>query len=78
MRLAGFFTSAPMTTKHDTLSSGVQAIPAVTLVGTQVFGLHLNEWAALFGIGFIVIQAAYLLWKWRREAERKANEGEST
>ena len=46
-----------------------QAVPSVALVGTQVLGLGLPDWAAVFGIVFIVIQGAYLLWKWRKESK---------
>jgi hypothetical protein len=59
-----------MTTKHETMSNIVQAIPATTLVGVQVFGLSLPDWAAIVGIAFVCLQAVYLLWRWHKEAKK--------
>lgn len=59
-----------MSTKHETMGNVIQAIPATTLVGAKVFGLSLPDWAALFGIAFVVLQAVYLLWRWRRESKK--------
>jgi hypothetical protein len=53
--------------KHDTVSAVVQATPSAALVGTYILGFSLPEWAAIFGIGFVVLQAFYLLWKWQKE-----------
>lgn len=43
-----------------------------------VTGLTLNEWVAVVTIAYIVIQAAYLVWKWRRDFRAsKAPKGEA-
>ena len=54
-------------TDHPVVQNAVPLAPAAALVGSQILGLSLPDWAAIFGIAFIVIQGAYLLWKWRRE-----------
>lgn len=56
--------------KNELPASAVQAIPAVTLVGVQLYGLSISEWAAAFGIAFIALQAAYLIWRWIKEARK--------
>jgi hypothetical protein len=33
-------------------------------------GLSLPDWAAIVGIGFILLQAAYFIWRWIREAKK--------
>ena len=60
--------------RHSTLSHEFQvetlkAAPA--LVGAGFAGYTLNEWVAIVTIIYILLQAAYLLWKWRREAKSK-------
>lgn len=56
--------------KQDVADSASQAAPgAVATVGTKVFGLPLSEWVAAATFVFIVLQVAYLIWKWRRQAK---------
>jgi hypothetical protein len=55
--------------KHETSSQIVQAIPSVSVIGATILGLSLPDWAALFAIAFVVLQAGYLVWKWIREAK---------
>ena len=58
--------------KHEIASQVAMAAPAVTAATTTlVLGLTLNEVLAVASIAFIALQAAYLIWKWRREAKRK-------
>lgn len=35
-----------------------------------VYALTLNEWVAVATILYIIMQGAYLVWKWRRDARR--------
>ena len=35
-----------------------------------MMGLPLGDWLVLASIAFVVLQAAYLVWKWRRDARR--------
>jgi len=55
--------------KQETAVESFKAIPAVG--GAIVAGITLNEavmWATLF---YILLQGAYLIWKWRREAKKQ-------
>jgi hypothetical protein len=56
--------------KHETTNQLVQAIPAASAIGATLLGLSLPDWAAIAGIAFIVLQAAYLVWKWIRDAKK--------
>lgn len=56
---------------HEAASAAVQVLPSVTLVGSHIYGLSLPDWAAIAGIAFVVLQALYLVWKWRREWSKK-------
>ena len=66
--------------KQELASALQQAAPgaaaAVVSSGAQLMGLQLNEWLVVSSIAFVVLQAGYLTWKWRRDyrrdAERKA------
>lgn len=63
----------PSEVKEEAASQAVKAIPAFTAAAsTMVFGLTINEVLAVCSIAFIGLQAAYLIWKWRREAKREA------
>lgn len=58
-------------TKHDGGVQALNATPSLAAVGATVAGLHVNDWLAICGIVFIVLQAAYLIWRWRRDAKRE-------
>lgn len=64
-----FQAGMPDKMKHELTVQGYNAAPAV--VGFSLSALTLNEWVAIVTIGYILMQAAYLAWKWRREAEKK-------
>lgn len=50
------------------------AVPSTAaLFVTWVLGLSVEKWLALVSIGFIGLQAAYLVWKWAKEARRGGN-----
>ncbi|GAO73275.1 hypothetical protein [Comamonas sp. E6] len=40
---------------------------AVTAGGFRLAGLPLSDWLVLASIAFVALQAAYLVWKWRRD-----------
>lgn len=73
--------------KHDIVKAGLQAAPAGTAgVGATIspaaeatlLGLSLNTWVVIASFSFIVLQAAYLIWKWRRQARidaQRASDG---
>ena len=47
---------------------GSKGVPAVG--GATTYYLTLNEWVAIATLAYIGLQAAFLLWKWWREAKR--------
>jgi hypothetical protein len=55
--------------KTEAAQQVAKATPAVA--GATIAGLTLNEWVAIATITYIVLQAGYLLWKWRRELKKK-------
>lgn len=61
--------------KAELANEATKAAPAVVgAAGTTILGLPLSEWAVIATISYIVLQAAYLVWKWRRE--HKAGAGQ--
>lgn len=62
-----------MTSDHkETATQIAQAIPSIlAVIHSKVLGLSIDNWLGLCGIAFLVIQAAYLLWKWRRDWTRE-------
>lgn len=62
--------------KHDIGVAAAQVAPgAVAASSARFIGLPLSDWAIIATIFFVALQAAYLIWKWRRdylrEIERK-------
>lgn len=51
---------------REAAMEAVKAVPPLT-----IYTLTLNEWLAVATILYIVLQAAYLVWKWRRDAKAK-------
>ena len=41
--------------------------PAVVVAYGQVSGWTLNDWLIVATLGYVCLQACYLLWKWWRE-----------
>jgi len=48
------------------IAETAKSIPA--WLGTLASIITLNQAVALCTIGYVILQAAYLIWKWRREA----------
>lgn len=58
--------------KQDIAGALHQITPgAVTAGSFRTFGLPLSDWLVLASIAFVVLQAAYLIWKWRRDARQE-------
>lgn len=54
--------------KSDIASAAYQAVPSTTAAtGFTAMGVSASEWLVLLSIGFVVLQAAQLIWKWRRD-----------
>lgn len=59
--------------RHETAMQIVQAAPSVAaVVATKVIDIPIDTLLGLVGIAFIVLQAAYLIWRWRRDVRRDA------
>jgi len=58
--------------KNELIVQGVSSTPAWAAVMTWLFGVTLEKWVAVCGLVFLVLQAAYLVWKWRRDHRREA------
>ena len=57
--------------KHDLATAAYQATPgAAAAGGARMMGLPLSAWLVVASIAFVVLQAGYLVWKWRRDARR--------
>lgn len=57
--------------KHDLATAAYQATPgAAAAGGARMMGLPLSDWLVVASIAFVVLQAGYLVWKWRRDARR--------
>jgi len=48
----------------------LKSVPSVGAILIWASGLTIGKGVALMGGAFIALQAAYLLWRWRREARR--------
>ena len=71
--------------KQDLIVAGAQAAPgvgastAIHVAGAppdvpHILGLTPDLWVFIATISFIALQAAYVIWKWRRDAKREARE----
>lgn len=58
--------------KQDIAVAVVQTTPGAASAGAaRLGGLPLSDWAVIATIAFVVLQAAYLIWKWRRDYKRE-------
>lgn len=54
--------------RHDAAVQIANSGPSLAFVSVTLAGIHIQDWLAITGIVFIVLQALYLLWRWRRDA----------
>lgn len=52
---------------RDVGAAAMKAAPPLA-----VWSLTANDWLALAAIAYTILQAAHLIWKWRREVRRQA------
>lgn len=58
------------------ITEGVKAAPPVAAVATNAAkGWTMTEAAAAVTIAYVLLQAVYLLWKWRNERADRARMG---
>jgi hypothetical protein len=52
----------------DVATEGAKAAPPLVVTAlTMIQGWDLNHWVAAATLGYIGLQAAYLVWKWRQQ-----------
>lgn len=61
----------------DVLQAAGKSAPPVLYVGVQLAGISLPDWVAIATLVYIVLQAAYLIWRWRRQARRHTAAGDA-
>lgn len=57
----------PLSPRAEALLEGAKASPPVTVAGLVLGGVSLQDWVLLAALAYTVLQAGYLIWKWRRE-----------
>lgn len=62
------------TTTHQTLGHELASAVARTVPPVAVYSLTLNAWLAIASILYVVLQAAYLIWRWRTQALSRAED----
>ncbi|MBB6559570.1 putative membrane protein YfcA [Acidovorax soli] len=57
--------------KNDLATAAYQSAPGAAAASSAgAVGLPLSDLLVLASIAFVALQAAYLVWKWRRDARR--------
>lgn len=63
--------------KQDLVGAGIHTAPGASAGGAfKLSGLPLSEWLVIASIAFVILQALYLIWKWRRDYKRQAQREE--
>ena len=55
---------------NEISAAATKAAPALAVTAASVSGWGVQEWMYAATIGYIVLQALYLCWKWWREHRR--------
>ena len=56
----------------EIVRASIEAAPAaVAITAGPLFGVTLTDLAAILGCIFLIVQLAYLIWKWRRDYKRE-------
>ena len=63
-------------TTQDLTKAAIEAAPPVTYAALRLFGMPLPDWVALATLVYILLQAAHLIWRWRRQARRNSGLGD--
>lgn len=56
---------------NDVFQAAGKAAPPVAYVGVSLAGISLPDWVAIATLVYVVLQAAHLVWRWRRAAQRE-------
>lgn len=62
--------------KHEFADAAGAAVlktapPVAVATGSALGAIDMTWWVGVVTIGYIVLQGAYLIWKWRRESRKK-------
>lgn len=55
-------------------AAALKTAPMVAVVGASAAGWGVQEWMYAGTLGYIVLQAGYLVWKWIREWRKSRSE----
>jgi disulfide bond formation protein DsbB len=55
---------------NDVTKAAAEAAPAVVYGALRLGGMSMPDWVAVATLVYIVLQAAHLIWRWRRLAKR--------
>lgn len=58
-----------MANPREVVSQTVQAVPPLGAIYIKIAEIPIEKWAAAGGLVLLMLQAAYLLWKWKNERE---------
>lgn len=57
--------------KQEIVAQAINSTPSVAFIWcTAILSITINQWLAVFSIAYIILQAAYLIWKWVREVRK--------
>ena len=59
---------------NDIASEVAKSTPPALVIGATVSGWGPQEWMYVLTAGYVVLQIAYLIWKWRRDARRRPDD----
>ena len=63
-----------MTThRSEAATNAIASTPSLTAIAMWLGGKDINFWVGVAGLAFILLQAGYLIWKWRRDIRREAS-----
>jgi hypothetical protein len=59
-------------TAQDLSKAAAELTPPVVFGAVRLAGMSLPDWVAAATLVYIVLQAAHLVWRWRRQAKRNS------
>ena len=54
----------------DLMTAAAKSTPPLAVSASAAAGVPLNAWVMLLTAAYLVLQIAYLIWKWHRDATR--------
>jgi len=58
---------------QEVSNAGAKLLPPAVVSVVSASGYTLQDWVFIATIGYLILQAVHLLWKWRKEAKAKQN-----